>query len=182
MHRNSEARVLWDITSDNALTDWLIYRKRGVCRYWPFSCSSRLTLPERLHGIYETRDFACDGRARTWSRDLTFADRASYYISIMKQTWCTFHSVKLQSWHTQLTLYTRNIPNDVCVAPPEDEQIMLETCRGPWFSINWMKSATRWFHYTDEPGIFIRTNKIRKTKFVKFSMPVIAYITNRMVR
>jgi hypothetical protein len=30
--------------------------------------------------------------------------------------------------------------------PPEDEQVMLETCRGPWFSTNWMKSASRWFH------------------------------------
>jgi hypothetical protein len=26
---------------------------------------------------------------------------------------------------------------------------MFETCRGPWFSINWMKSASRWFPYTD---------------------------------
>jgi hypothetical protein len=49
----------------------------------------------------------------------------------------------------QLTLYARNIRNSVCVAPPEDEQVILETCRGPWFSINWMKSASRWFHYTD---------------------------------
>jgi hypothetical protein len=24
-----------------------------------------------------------------------------------------------------------NIPSAVCVAPPEDEQAMLETCRGP---------------------------------------------------
>jgi hypothetical protein len=31
----------------------------------------------------------------------------------------------------QLILYTRNISNAVCVAPPEDEQAMLETCRGP---------------------------------------------------
>jgi hypothetical protein len=29
-----------------------------------------------------------------------------------------------------LTLYARNTPNAVCVAPPEDEQVMLETCRG----------------------------------------------------
>jgi hypothetical protein len=42
-----------------------------------------------------------------------------------------------------------NILNVVCLAPPEDEQVMLETCRGPRFSINWMKSASRWFHYTD---------------------------------
>jgi hypothetical protein len=33
-------------------------------------------------------------------------------------------------------------------APPEDEQVMLETCKGPWFSINWMKSTLRLFHYT----------------------------------
>jgi hypothetical protein len=26
---------------------------------------------------------------------------------------------------------TRNIPSAVCVAPSEDEQVMLETCRGP---------------------------------------------------
>jgi hypothetical protein len=31
----------------------------------------------------------------------------------------------------QPTLYARNIPNAVCVAPPEDEKVMLETCRGP---------------------------------------------------
>jgi hypothetical protein len=58
-------------------------------------------------------------------------------------------AVKLQSWHSQLTLYARNIPSAVCAAPPENEQLMLETCRGPWFSINWTKSASRWFHYTD---------------------------------
>jgi hypothetical protein len=26
---------------------------------------------------------------------------------------------------------------------------MLETCRGPWFLINWIKSASCWFQYTD---------------------------------
>jgi hypothetical protein len=51
--------------------------------------------------------------------------------------------------HSQLTQHARNIPSGVCVATPEDEQVMLETCRGSWFSINWMKSAARWFHYTD---------------------------------
>jgi hypothetical protein len=35
-----------------------------------------------------------------------------------------------QSWHSQLTLHARNIPSAVCVAPPEDEQVILETCRG----------------------------------------------------
>jgi hypothetical protein len=28
-------------------------------------------------------------------------------------------------------------------------QVMLETCRGRWFWINWTKSASRWFHHTD---------------------------------
>jgi hypothetical protein len=32
---------------------------------------------------------------------------------------------------SQLALYTRSIPSAVCVAPPEDKQIMLETCTGP---------------------------------------------------
>jgi hypothetical protein len=89
----------------------------------------------------------------------------------MKPTLCTFHSIywesrtstcfkhyllilrrtalSVQSWHNQLTLHARNIPSAVCVAPPEDEQIMLESCRGPWFPINWMKSASRRFDYTD---------------------------------
>jgi hypothetical protein len=40
-------------------------------------------------------------------------------------------AVKLQPCHSQLTLYARNIPNAVCAAPPEDEQVMLETCRVP---------------------------------------------------
>jgi hypothetical protein len=57
--------------------------------------------------------------------------------------------VSLQPCHSQLTLYARNIPNFVCLAPPEDKQVMLETCRGFWFSINWMKIALHWFHYTD---------------------------------
>jgi hypothetical protein len=37
---------------------------------------------------------------------------------------------QLQSWQSQVTLYARSIPNAVRVAPLEDEQVMLETCRG----------------------------------------------------
>jgi hypothetical protein len=36
----------------------------------------------------------------------------------------------------------------LCSASPEDEQIMLETCRGPWFLINWINSVSPWFYYT----------------------------------
>jgi hypothetical protein len=42
-----------------------------------------------------------------------------------------------------------HLPSAVCVAPPEDGHVMLETRNGSWFSINWIKSASRWFHYTD---------------------------------
>jgi hypothetical protein len=30
-----------------------------------------------------------------------------------------------------LLISARNIPSAVCVALPEDEQVMIETCRGP---------------------------------------------------
>jgi hypothetical protein len=36
----------------------------------------------------------------------------------------------------QLTLYPRKILNSVCTAPPEDQQVMLETCGGLQFSKN----------------------------------------------
>jgi hypothetical protein len=49
----------------------------------------------------------------------------------------------------QLT-YVRNIPSAVCSVLPEDGQVLPETCRGPWFSTNWMKSASRWFHYNEQ--------------------------------
>jgi hypothetical protein len=93
----------------------------------------------------------------------------------MIPTWCTFNLVYWESSgstrfeHYLLILrrrYTNGIwyiacvcqlavarlqwyANAVYLAPPQDEQVMLETCRGPWFSINWMKSASRWFHYTE---------------------------------
>jgi hypothetical protein len=60
------------------------------------------------------------------------------------------HLVYCMRCHSQLALYECITPSAVCAAPPPvDEQVMLETCRGPWFSINWMKSASRWFHYND---------------------------------
>jgi hypothetical protein len=44
-------------------------------------------------------------------------------------------TVALLPCHNQLILYARNIRNAVCITPPEDEQLMFETCRGPWFSM-----------------------------------------------
>jgi hypothetical protein len=46
-----------------------------------------------------------------------------YCVSIM--------SVACGTVAVKLTLYARNIPNVVCVAPPEYEQLMLETCSDP---------------------------------------------------
>jgi hypothetical protein len=54
------------------------------------------------------------------------------------------------SWLWHACIFTAPQP-----MPPEDEQVMLETCRGPWFSINWMKSVSRWFHYTDAPLLLL---------------------------
>jgi hypothetical protein len=53
-----------------------------------------------------------------------------YGVRVMSVV-CGMVAVKLQSCLSQLTLYARNIPNAACEAPPEDEQVMLETCRGP---------------------------------------------------
>jgi hypothetical protein len=39
---------------------------------------------------------------------------------------------------------------------------MFETCRGLWFSINWMKSASRWFHYTDHVLCWFCAARFRK--------------------
>jgi hypothetical protein len=53
-----------------------------------------------------------------------------YCVSIMLVD-CGTVAVKLQPCHSHLTFYPRNISNAVCEAPPEDEQVMLETCRDP---------------------------------------------------
>jgi hypothetical protein len=38
---------------------------------------------------------------------------------------CGMVALKLQSCHSQLTLYACSTPNAVCVALPEDEHVML---------------------------------------------------------
>jgi hypothetical protein len=45
---------------------------------------------------------------------------------------CGTVATKLQPCHSHLTSYARkySLPNAVCGANPEDEQVMLETCRG----------------------------------------------------
>jgi hypothetical protein len=104
---------------------------------------------------------------------------SSVYISIVKPMWPTFYSIYWElractCFGHYLLILRRRYTNDTwyiaCVlcqlaapglewnwhnthaiskVPPDDEQVMLETCRGPQFLINWIKSASRWFHYTD---------------------------------
>jgi hypothetical protein len=52
-----------------------------------------------------------------------------YWVRVMS-VGCTTIAGPLQSCHSQLTLYARSIISAVCVAPPEDEQVMLETYTG----------------------------------------------------
>jgi hypothetical protein len=52
-----------------------------------------------------------------------------YCVHIMS-VGCGTVVVSLQQCHSQLTQHARSIPNAVCVSPPEDEQVMLEICRG----------------------------------------------------
>jgi hypothetical protein len=47
------------------------------------------------------------------------------YVSWLHQDWSSTPIL------VQPTVITRNIPSAVCEAPPEDEQVMLETYRGP---------------------------------------------------
>jgi hypothetical protein len=96
----------------------------------------------RIKSLYMLRALLAHPREALYNRHLV------YCVRIMS-VGCATTAVKLQPFHNQLTIYARNIPSAVCESPPEDEQVMLETCSGSWFSINWMKNASRWFHYTD---------------------------------
>jgi hypothetical protein len=89
-------------------------------------------------------------------------------------------SVKLWPCHSQLTLYARNIPSAVCEAPPEDEQVKLETCRGPWFPINWMKIASRWFYYPVIKEVQTKcsateTGPMSTVKFTRLASPQLTF-------
>jgi hypothetical protein len=64
--------------------------------------------------------------------------------------YCRIWLVLYLSQYLRCTVtWTSRIPSAVCEAPPEDQQIMLETCRGPYILINWIKCASSWFRHTD---------------------------------
>jgi hypothetical protein len=95
----------------------------------------------RIKGLYMFRALVAHPQEALHKRHLV------YWLRI-NISWL-WHSCSETATVPQPTLYARNIPSAVCAAPTEDEQVMLETCTGPWSSINWMKSISRWFHYTD---------------------------------
>jgi hypothetical protein len=49
-----------------------------------------------------------------------------YCVRVMS-VGCATVAISLQPWHSQLTLHVRNILSAVCVSPPEDKQVMVET-------------------------------------------------------
>jgi hypothetical protein len=72
-----------------------------------------------------------------------FTNGIWYIACVVMSVGCSTVAVKLQPCAVSLQ------PGHSQLTPPEDGQIMLETCTGPWISINWIKSASRWFYYAD---------------------------------
>jgi hypothetical protein len=63
-------------------------------------------------------------RALVTHHQETMQKRHLVYCMRVMSVGCGTVAVKLQPC-------ARNIPNAVCVSPPEDEKVMPETCRGP---------------------------------------------------
>jgi hypothetical protein len=65
---------------------------------------------------------------------------------------CTFHPFYSESRastyfeHYLLILWRRYTNGTWYIACIINDQLMIKTCRASWFSINWMKSASCWFH------------------------------------
>jgi hypothetical protein len=77
----------------------------------------------RINGLYMFRALLAHPQKALKKQHLVYCMR-------VMSVGCGTTAVKLQSWHNQLA-YARNIPSVVCAAPPEDEQVMFETFRGP---------------------------------------------------
>jgi hypothetical protein len=56
--------------------------------------------------------------------------RQLYYVRVTSDG-CARIGAVLQSWRSHLTQHARNILTLVCIVPPEDDKVMLETYRGP---------------------------------------------------
>jgi hypothetical protein len=78
----------------------------------------------RINGLYMFRALLADPQEVLHKRHLIHCLRVT-------SVGYTRIAVSLQSWCSQLTKHARNIPSSACVAPTEDEQVMLEKCSGP---------------------------------------------------
>jgi hypothetical protein len=74
--------------------------------------------------------------------------------------------------------HASSIASGVCLAPSEDEQVMLETCSGFQFTMNWIKRASRRFHCTERFLLFFNTVEPRFTNLIRSWRPFV----NRNVR
>jgi hypothetical protein len=76
----------------------------------------------RIKGLYMFRELLAHPQEALHKRHLV------HCVHVMS-VGCIRIGFPLQSWCSQLTKHARNITSVVCVAPPEDEQVMVETCR-----------------------------------------------------
>jgi hypothetical protein len=77
----------------------------------------------RIKSLYMFRGLLAHPQEALHKRHLVYCVR-------MMSVGCAKIADSLQPWHSRLTLYALNIPSAICVALPEDKQVMLETCRG----------------------------------------------------
>jgi uncharacterized protein YpmS len=75
----------------------------------------------RIKGLYMFRALLAQPQESLHKQHLVYCVRGM-------SVGCTKIGVELVS---ELIKHARTIPSAVCVVPPEDEHVMLETCRGP---------------------------------------------------
>jgi hypothetical protein len=81
----------------------------------------------RIKGLYTFRTLLTRPQEVLHKRHLLFCVRVMSVGCFQGWNVIEFHS---NPGSSQLTQHALNIPSAACVASPEDEQVMLETCRG----------------------------------------------------
>jgi hypothetical protein len=76
----------------------------------------------RIKGLYMFRALLAHLQEAPHKRHLVYCVR-------ILSVGCGTVAMKLKPCHSHS--HVRSTPNAVCEAPPEDEQVMLETCTGP---------------------------------------------------
>jgi hypothetical protein len=103
--------------SDWAWEEGLLYRKTGLLFEYPTTSGNNFTIKKLNVFLTVHRSMSVK-----WNqRDALFIQ----FIENQELLHVDCATIAVQSWHSQLTLYARNIPSAVCAATPEDEQVML---------------------------------------------------------